>query len=172
MKFKLSLLGICVIFFLLSLAVGRSAGGVAIPCKKGKFFDRSRQEYVPCHECKSETQECFTCCQLEAEAQDGGRNAKNENSSTYHPRTNAKEAPLHAKIESSLPNILVASTVSVFFVASLVVLLLVVIRTSVRPSSDETNEGASSPQSSEVVMVELKDEINNSNNPNDGSIYV
>lgn len=69
MKFKLSLLVLGVFFFLLSLAVGRSAGGVADPCKKGKFFDRSRQEYVPCHECKSETQECFTCCQMEAEAQ-------------------------------------------------------------------------------------------------------
>ena len=69
MKFKLPLLGLGAIFFLLSLAVSRSAGGVADPCKEGKFFDRSRQEYVPCHECKSETQECFTCCQMEAEAQ-------------------------------------------------------------------------------------------------------
>ena len=56
-------------FFLLSLAVGRSAGGVANSCKEGKFFDRLKQENVPCLECKSETQECFTCCQLEAEAQ-------------------------------------------------------------------------------------------------------
>lgn len=102
---------------------------------------------------------------------DGGRNAKNLNSSTSHPRANAKkEAPLPAKTESSLPNILVASIVSVFFVASLVVLLLVVIRSSVRPS-DETNEGTSSPQSSEVVTVELKDEINNSYILNDGNIH-
>ena len=102
---------------------------------------------------------------------DGGRNAKNVNSSTSHPRANAKkEAPLPAKVESSLPNILVASTVSVFFVASLVVLLLVVIRSSVGPS-DETNEGISSPQSSELVIMELKDEINNSSTLNDGNIH-
>lgn len=102
---------------------------------------------------------------------DGGRNAKKANSSTSHPRANAKkEALLPANIESSLPNILVASTVSVFFVASLVVLLLVVIRSSVRPS-DETNEGTSSPQSSEVVTVELKDEINNSYTLTDGNIH-
>ena len=69
MKFKLPLLGLCAIFFLLSLVVGRSAGGVANSCKKGKFFDRSRQQYLPCHECKSEIQECFTCCQSEAETQ-------------------------------------------------------------------------------------------------------
>ena len=69
MKFNLSMLGLCVMFFLLSLVVGRSAGGVANPCKKGKFFDRLKQEYRPCHECKSETQECLTCCQLEVEAQ-------------------------------------------------------------------------------------------------------
>ena len=69
MKFNLSMLGLCVMFFLLSLVVGRSAGGVANPCKNGKFFDRLKQEYLPCHECKSETQECLTCCQLELEAQ-------------------------------------------------------------------------------------------------------
>ena len=69
MKLKLPLLALCVIFFLLSLVVGRSAGGVANSCKKGKFFDRSRQQYLPCHECKSEIQECFTCCQSEAETQ-------------------------------------------------------------------------------------------------------
>ena len=69
MNSNLSLLGLCVTFFLLSLVVGRSAGGVANPCKKGKFFDRTKQEYLPCHECKSEIQECFACCQSEAETQ-------------------------------------------------------------------------------------------------------
>lgn len=61
---------LCVNFFLLSLVIARSAGGVANPkCKKGKFFHRSRQEYLSCHECKSEIQECFTCCQSEVETQ-------------------------------------------------------------------------------------------------------
>ena len=69
MKFKLPVLVLCVIFFLLSLIFGRSAGGVANPCKEGRFFDRLRQEYLPCHECKSEIQECFTCCQSEVETQ-------------------------------------------------------------------------------------------------------
>ena len=102
---------------------------------------------------------------------DDGRNAKNVNSSTTHPRAKAiKETPLPTKIESSLPNILVASTVSVFFVASLFVLLLVVIRRSVRPS-DETNEDTSSPLSSEVLTMELKDEIKNSSTLNDGNIH-
>jgi len=179
MKLKLPLLALCVIFFLLSLVVGRSAGGVANSCKKGKFFDRSRQQYLPCHECKSEIQECFTCCQSEAETQDDGRNAKNLNSSTSHHRAKdaagaKKEAPLPAKIESSLPKVLVASTASVFFVASLIVLLLVVIRSSSGPS-EETNEDASRSQRSEVVtevtMMELKDEINNSSTLSDGNVH-
>jgi len=76
MKFKLPLLGLCIIFFLLSLVVGRSAGGVANLCKKGKFFDPSKQQYLPCHECKSEIQECFACCQSEAETQGNAFSAK------------------------------------------------------------------------------------------------
>lgn len=164
---------LCVNFFLLSLVIARSAGGVANPkCKKGKFFNRSRQEYLSCHECKSEIQECFTCCQSEVETQDDGTNTQNVNSSwTTHPR--AKDSP-PAKIESFLPNVLVVSTVSVIFVASLVVLFFVVIRSS-SGRSNETNEGASSSQSSEVVtevrMMDLKDEIDDSNTQSDGNVH-
>lgn len=101
------------------------------------------------------------------------------NSSTSHHRAKdaagaKKEAPLPAKIESSLPKVLVASTTSVFFVASLIVLLLVVIRSSSGPS-EETNEDASRSQRSEVVtevtMMELKDEINNSSTLSDGNVH-
>jgi len=111
---------------------------------------------------------------------DDGKNAKNVNSSTSHLRPRAKDAagakkesPLPAKIESSLPNILVASTISVFFVASLIVLLLVVIKSSFGPS-DETNEDSSRSQRSDVVtevtMMELKDETNNSSTLRDGNV--
>ena len=90
---------------------------------------------------------------------------------TTHPR--AKDSP-PAKIESFLPNVLVVSTVSVIFVASLVVLFFVVIRSS-SGRSNETNEGASSSQSSEVVtevrMMDLKDEIDDSNTQSDGNVH-
>lgn len=90
---------------------------------------------------------------------------------TTHP--GAKDSP-PAKIESFLPNVLVVSTVSVVFVASLVVLFFVVIRSS-SGRSDETNEGASSSQSSEVVtevrMMDLKDEIVDSNTLSDGNVH-
>lgn len=69
---------------------------------------------------------------------------------------------------------LVVSTVSVVFVASLVVLFFVVIRSS-SGRSDGTNEGASSSQSSEVVtevrMMDLKDEIVDSNTLSDGNVH-
>lgn len=103
------------------------------------------------------------------------------NASTSHlrPRANdvpgaKNEVPLPAKIESSLPNILVASTISVFFVASLIVLLLVVIRSS-SGTRDETNEDVSRCQRAEVVtevtMMELKDEINNNSTLSDGNVH-
>ena len=85
-----------------------------------------------------------------------------------------KEKAFPSKIESSLPNIFVVSTVSVFFVACLVVLLLVVVRSSFE-RSDETNEGTSNSQRSEivteVVMMELKDEINECNTVSDGNVH-
>ena len=100
------------------------------------------------------------------------------NSSSTHPR--AKDAPgekethIPTNIESSLPNILVVSTVSVFFVASLVVLFFVIFRSS-SGRSDNTGEGESNFQSSEVVtevtMRELKDEINDSNTLSDGNVH-
>ena len=100
------------------------------------------------------------------------------NASSIRPRAKdapgaKKEKPLPSKIELSLPNILVVSTVSVFFVACLVVLLLVVVRSSFE-RSDETNEGTSNSQRSEIVtevmMMELKDEINDCNTVSDGNV--
>lgn len=62
MKCKFLLLVSCINLLLLSLFVVRSVGGVGSPCEDGKFFDQSRKQSIPCHECKKEIQECFLCC--------------------------------------------------------------------------------------------------------------
>ena len=69
MKLKSPLFSLCINAFLLSVFVGRSNGGVANLCEQGKYFDTSKQEYRPCSECKSEIQECFSCCHSETEIQ-------------------------------------------------------------------------------------------------------
>ena len=69
MKCSFPLLVLCINCALLSLLVGRSDGGVGSLCEDGKFFDRSRQQFVPCGECKNENQGCFSCCKTNPDAQ-------------------------------------------------------------------------------------------------------
>ena len=75
-----------------------------------------------------------------------------------------KEKPLPSKAETSLPNILVVSIVSVFLFASLLVLLFILIRAFLGRHV-QANEGSSDTQRSdvvmEIVMGEVKDDTNN-----------
>ena len=78
-----------------------------------------------------------------------------------------KEKSLPSEADKYLPNILVVSTISVFMVASLLVLLLIVIRSSLgRGGEAREGMGTSDSQRSDVVtevmMVEFKDETNDS----------
>ncbi|KAJ7362117.1 hypothetical protein OS493_013208 [Desmophyllum pertusum] len=173
MKLKFPLLVLCIHASLLVLFAGRSNGGVSKLCKEGKFFDSSKQKYVPCHECKSKVQQCFSCCEsAETEIQDEGSNARNLSSSNTPPQAKdvpgvKKEKSLPSEADKYLPNILVVSTISVFMVASLLVLLLIVIRSSLgRGGEARDGMGTSDSQRSDVVtevmMVEFKDETNDS----------
>ncbi|KAL9956417.1 hypothetical protein ACROYT_G037891 [Oculina patagonica] len=175
MKLKFPLLGLCINACLLLVFVGRSDGGVANLCEQGKFFDRSKQEYLPCSECKSEVQDCFSCCQSETEVQGEGGNTKNVSTLTTHPQAvdspgAKKEKPVPSKDETSLPNILVVSIIGVFIVASLVVLLLIVIRAflgRIVEAHEDTSDSQRSAVVTEVMMVEVKHEATAQTNAGD-----
>lgn len=154
---------LCIIASLMSLFVAGSNGGVTNLCEKGKFFDRSKQMYVSCLECKSEVQDCFSCCQTELQDKASNNNIL----STPTPRHQAKVKPgsQNAKpqpVEGNkfLPNIFVVSIISVFIIGSLLVLVLVVVRSSLG-RREEAREGTntSSHQQSGVVIEVMMAQI-------------
>ena len=69
---KFTLLLFCIFAYLLLFFVAGSSSGVANLCEEGKFFDSSKQKYKSCLECKSDMQECYSCCQTEVH----GKNMK------------------------------------------------------------------------------------------------
>lgn len=155
MKFTLLLL--CLFAYLLLFFVAGSSSGVANLCEEGKFFDSSKQKYKSCLECKSDMQECYSCCQTEVH---GG---EKNNSSTPILRHQVTDKPgLHdgkpraAEGDKSLPNIFVVSTISVFLISSLLVLVLVVIRSSLErrvEARESTSMSRQSQQSSPVIEI-------------------
>ena len=96
-------------------------------------------------------------------------NTKNVSTLTTHPQAKdshgaKKDKPLPSKADTSLGNTLVVSTISVFIVASLVVLLLVFSRGFLGRTvevNDNTNDSQRSVVVREVMMVEVEDESNN-----------
>lgn len=69
---KFTLLLFCIFAYLLLFFVAGSSSGVANLCEEGKFFDSSKQKYKSCLECKSDMQECYSCCQTKVH----GKNMK------------------------------------------------------------------------------------------------
>ena len=67
---KFTLLLFCIFAYLLLFFVAGSSSGVANLCEEGKFFDSSKQKYKSCLECKSDMQECYSCCQTEVHGKD------------------------------------------------------------------------------------------------------
>ena len=51
---------VCINFLWLYLE--RSQAGVGVVCKDGKFFDQSKQQFISCHECKTDARSCSLCC--------------------------------------------------------------------------------------------------------------
>lgn len=154
---KFTLLLFCIFAYLLLFFVAGSSSGVANLCEEGKFFDSSKQKYKSCLECKSDMQECYSCCQTEVH---GG---EKNNSSTPILRHQVTDKPgLHdgkprvAEGDKSLPNIFVVSTISVFLISSLLVLVLVVIRSSLErrvEARESTSMSRQSQQSSPVIEI-------------------
>lgn len=156
---NLALFILCILTSLLLSFVAESSGGVANLCKEGKYFDSTKQKYESCVECKSERQECYPCCQTEAHDKGSDKN----NSSTPNLRHQEPDKPdlqdgkpRPAEGDKFLPNIFVVSTISVFLISSLLVLVFVVIRSSIERRAEARESTSMSRQSQQSnVVIEI-----------------
>lgn len=143
---------VCINFLWLYLE--RSQAGVGVVCKDGKFFDQSKQQFISCHECKTDARSCSLCCNQVKSHNSTNVRAPNRPMPPQHELGQNEKKVMFSRQRDISPNIFVVSTISFIMLISGLAVLLVIVKKNVERCEEERDcSSTESLRQRDVVTV-------------------